>query len=305
MKLFFSPDYVAAAESFDTTRKSGWIAESLEKNPVQGVDIVAPTSLNFEEIAWVHDPKYVKAVRIGEPRDLAQSQGFNWDPGMWKAVTASNGGVVAAARAALSDGVSGSLSSGMHHAMRETGAAFCTFNGLVIAAKKALSEGAKSVLIIDLDAHCGGGTHSMIDEDDRIRQLDVGVNVLDAYWMNGGNTLDIVRDADKYLPTIAGRLANLNGPFDLCIYNSGMDPDERCAVGGFAGINASMLRQREEMVFSWAKEHGVPIAFVLAGGYAGGRLPRDELIKLHRITIETAANARAFVSAPAARQLVR
>ena len=305
MKLFFSPDYVAAAESFDTTRKSGWIAESLEKNPVQGVDIVAPTSLNFEEIAWVHDPKYVKAVRIGEPRDLAQSQGFNWDPGMWKAVTASNGGVVAAARAALSDGVSGSLSSGMHHAMRETGAAFCTFNGLVIAAKKALSEGAKSVLIIDLDAHCGGGTHSMFDEDDRIRQLDVGVNVLDAYWMNGGNTLDIVRDADKYLPTIEGRLANLNGPFDLCIYNSGMDPDERCAVGGFAGINASMLRQREEMVFSWAKEHGVPIAFVLAGGYAGGRLPRDELIKLHRITIETAANARAVVSAPAARQLVR
>jgi hypothetical protein len=53
MKLFFSPDYVAAAESFDTTRKSGWIAESLEKNPVQGVDIVAPTSLNFEEIAWL------------------------------------------------------------------------------------------------------------------------------------------------------------------------------------------------------------------------------------------------------------
>jgi acetoin utilization deacetylase AcuC-like enzyme len=289
MKLFFSPDYVAAAESFDTTRKSGWIAESLERDPVEGVDIAAPEPLTFEQLAMVHAPAYVRAVRTGKPLDLAQSQSFSWDPGMWRSVTASNGGVVAAARAAMRDRVSGSLSSGLHHAQRDQGASFCTFNGLVVAAKTVLSEGAQSVLIIDLDAHCGGGTHLMIEDDERIRQLDVGVNVLDAYWMNGGNTLDIVRDADKYLPTIEGRLAALDGSFDLCIYNAGMDPDERCAVGGFPGITASMLRRRDEMVFSWAKDHGVPIAFVLAGGYAGGALPRDELVKLHRMTIQIAA----------------
>ena len=295
MKLFFSPDYVAAAESFDTTRKSGWIAESLERDPIAGVQIVAPEPLTFEELARVHDPAYVRAVRTGKPQELAESQGFAWDPGMWRSVTASNGGVVAAARAAMSDGVAGSLSSGLHHAQRERGASFCTFNGLVAAAKSVLSEGAQSVLIIDLDAHCGGGTHLLIagDEDhqgdERIRQLDVGVNVLDAYWMNGGNTLDIVRDAAKYLPTIESRLAALKGPFDLCIYNAGMDPDERCAVGGFPGITASILRQREAMVFEWARSHSVPIAFALAGGYAGGSLPRSELVGLHRITIETGA----------------
>ena len=220
MKLFFSPDYVAAAESFDTTRKSGWIAESLERDPVKGVDIAAPEPLTFEQLAMVHAPAYVRAVRTGKPLDLAQSQSFSWDPGMWRSVTASNGGVVAAARAAMRDRVSGSLSSGLHHAQRDQGASFCTFNGLVVAAKTVLSEGAQSVLIIDLDAHCGGGTHLMIEDDERIRQLDVGVNVLDAYWMNGGNTLDIVRDADKYLPTIEGRLAALDGSFDLCIYNA-------------------------------------------------------------------------------------
>ena len=302
MKLFFSPDYVAAAESFDTTRKSGWIAESLEREPVQGVEIVAPEPLTFEQLAMVHDPAYVRAVRTGKPLDLAQSQNFSWDPGMWRAVTASNGGVVATARAAMSDRVSGSLSSGLHHARREQGASFCTFNGLVVAAKTVLSEGAESVLIIDLDAHCGGGTHLMIAGDDdhsgdeRIRQLDVGVNVLDAYWMNGNNTLDIVRESDRYLPTIESRLAALDGSFDLCIYNAGMDPDERCMVGGMPGITASILRQRDEMVFSWAKEHDVPIAFVLAGGYAGGALPRDELVKLHRMTIQIAAETRAHAT---------
>lgn len=295
MKLFYSPDYVAAAESFDTTRKAGWIAESLERSPIAGADIVAPEPLTFEQLATVHDPVYVRAVRTGKPLDLAQSQNFNWDPGMWRAVTASNGGVLAATRAAMSDGVSGSLSSGLHHAQRDRGASFCTFNGLVVAAKTVLSEGAQSVLIIDLDAHCGGGTHLLIagDDDhagdDRIRQLDVGVNVLDAYWMSGKNTLDIIRESDRYLPTIESRLAELDGSFDVCIYNAGMDPDERCAVGGKVGITASMLCRREQMVFSWARDHKVPIAFVMAGGYAGGALSRDELVKLHRMTIETAA----------------
>lgn len=294
MKVFYSPDYVAAAESFDTTRKAAWIAESLAKHPIAGVELVGPAPLTFEEIATVHDPAYVKAVRRGEPKPLAESQGFKWDPGMWKAVTASNGGAVAAACAALVDGVSGSLSSGLHHAQHATGAAYCTFNGLVIAAKKVLSEGAKAVLILDLDAHCGGGTYSLIDGDDgdpRIRQVDVSVNALDAYWANGDSRLDIIRNAEDYLPTIESRLAELEHfKPDLCMYNSGMDPDSRCEVGGHPGVDATMLEAREKIVFEWAKRRGIPIAFVLAGGYSGARLSQDELVKLHRFTLEAAVS---------------
>lgn len=294
MKIFYSPDYAAAAESFDTTRKAAWIAESLSKHPINGVELAVPASLTFEDIATAHDPAYVKAIRRGEPKAQAESQGFKWDPGMWTAVTSSNGGAVAAACAALVDGVAGSLSSGLHHAQRDTGAAYCTFNGLVLAAKRVLSDGAKSVLILDLDAHCGGGTYSMIDGDDgdpRIRHVDISVNALDAYWANGDNRLDIIRHAENYLPTIEERLAELESYTpDLCLYNAGMDPDERCAVGGFTGITAATLRKREEMVFSWSKRRGIPIAFVLAGGYSGGSLSQDELVSLHRLTIEAAVN---------------
>ncbi|HZI99544.1 MAG TPA: hypothetical protein VFD22_02695 [Gemmatimonadaceae bacterium] len=287
MRLFYSSDYTAAGVSFDTTRKSGWIAESLASNPIPGVEIVAPAPLTFQEIAEVHEPLYVKSIRRGEPKHLAESQGFTWDAGMWKAVTASNGGVVAAAAAAMTDGVSGSLSSGLHHAQHARGAGFCTFNGLVIAARKVLAQGARTVLILDLDSHCGGGTHSIIENDNRIRQVDVSLNSVDAYWANGSNTLDIIRDADKYLPTIGERLGEL-GHFDLCLYNSGMDPDERCEVGGFPGITAEVLRQREQLVFSWAKQKGIPIAFVLAGGYCGQALTQASLADLHRLTIASA-----------------
>lgn len=288
MKLFYSADYVAASDAFDTTRKSGWIVKSLRSKPIGGVEIVAPVPLTVDEICTVHDRQYVEAVRTGEPKNLAESQNFTWDPGLWTSVIASNGGVLSAARVALKERASGSLSSGLHHAQHGSGAAFCTFNGLAIAAKMILAEGARSVLILDLDAHCGGGTHWLIDGDDRIRQIDVSVNGVDGYAPSGANTLNIVRVAGDYLEVIESRLNELDIKPDLCIYNAGMDADERCEVGGLPGIDAAILKKREAIVFDWAKSRGVSIAFVLAGGYSGTTLSQDELVALHRLTIESA-----------------
>ena len=263
-------------------------------DPIDGVEVVAPRSLEFEEIAAVHDSSYVEAVRSGEPRDLAVTQGFTWDPWMWRAVAASNGGVVEAVEAALTDGVAGTLSSGLHHARRERGSAYCTFNGIVIAARVALVAGVKSVLILDVDAHCGGGTHSLIVEEPRMRQIDVSVSSIDYYQVLAPNTRDIVSDAALYLDTIerglsdVGRSGEMPG---LLIHNAGMDPEERCSIGGLRGIDAAMLQAREEMVFDWCGRNGVPVAFTLAGGYASGPLTEDELVKLHRMTIVEAARA--------------
>lgn len=241
----------------------------------------------------MHDVEYVNAVKSGKPRELAESQGFTWDPGFWPMVTASNGGVVAAARSAMADGVSGSLSSGLHHARAERGSGFCTFNGLVLAAKALLNNQAKSVLILDLDAHCGGGTHSSIEDDDRIRQIDVSVSPVDHYKPSGRNTLNMVRSAGAYLTTIRSRLSELEqsgSKPDLCLYNAGMDPEERCSIGGLAGITADILGEREAIVFEWAARREIPIAFVLAGGYEGGALKREDLVRLHRMTIQSASD---------------
>lgn len=240
----------------------------------------------------MHERTYVNAVLTGEPRRLAQSQGFEWDPGMWRSVTASNGGVVAAARAAIADGVAGSLSSGLHHARFKTGRSFCTFNGLVIAARAMLEESVKSVLVLDLDAHCGGGTHSLISDDSRIRQLDVSVCPVDTHRPVGENVCEMVNDAARYLGAIERQLE----VFDrsgwvpgLCLYNAGMDPVETCSIGGLPGITPAMLREREAMVFEWLAQRGIPVAFVLAGGYSMGPLTREGLVALHRHTIQEAA----------------
>src|SRR5687768_16014561 len=186
------------------------IANSLVADPISGVELVEPQPLTFDQLLHVHEAAYVRAVMTGDPRSLAESQGFSWDPGLWAMVLASNGGAVDAALDAIRSGVAGSLSSGLHHARRDRGAGFCTFNGLAIAAHAALAAGAGSVLVLDLDAHCGGGTASLIAGEPRIRQLDVATNRFDAYDTTPQSTLRVVADPQDYLPTIKGELALLS-----------------------------------------------------------------------------------------------
>jgi acetoin utilization deacetylase AcuC-like enzyme len=295
MKVFYSDQFVSAGYAFDTTRKANWIADSIADSPITGLELAKPPPLHPDLVLKSHDLEYVRAVETGAPRHLAESQGFLWDAGLWPAVLASNGGAVAAALHALEHGVAGSLSSGLHHARRERGAGYCTFNGLILAAREALSAGARSILILDLDAHCGGGSASMIADDEGIWQVDVAVNRFDSYERCGHAGLALVGDAADYLPTIARCLeaiARGERQFDLCLYNAGMDPYEGCAIGGLCGITRDALAKRERMVFEWCRTHDLPIAFVLAGGYVGSRLSKAELVDLHRLTLSSAVRVR-------------
>jgi acetoin utilization deacetylase AcuC-like enzyme len=203
-------------------------------------------------------------------------------------VLASNGGAVAAGLTALKQGVAGSLSSGLHHARAGSGAGFCTFNGLVIAAREALSAGARSVLILDLDAHCGGGTALLIEDEPSIFQVDVSVSSFDSYAPSDRVWLDIVQEGKDYLPTVERMLKELDRRslhFDLCLYNAGMDPFENCPTGGKGGITQEVLANRERMVFGWCRDRNLPVAFVLAGGYVGTGLDENGLVELHRLTL--------------------
>ncbi len=290
MKIYYCPEYVASEHDFDTTRKPGWVAASLAASPIAGVEVVRPEALTSAQIELAHDRAYVDAVRTGEPHGLARSSGLGWCEQAWTMVGHSNGGVVAAVREAWRNRVnSGSLSCGLHHARRESGSGFCTFNGLAIAALVALAEGARAVLIVDVDAHCGGGTHAILRDEARVALVDVSVSMADSYEPGPTASLRVVRDARRYLGAIREGMAALRGrKFDVCIYNSGMDPHEDCALGGLDGVTAAMLAEREALVFGWCHEQGIPMAFTLAGGYTGARLAQEELVGLHRLTIRAA-----------------
>ena len=292
VSVFFSEDYVAAAYDFPTTRKSGAIAESVVTHPIAGVALVAPEPAARADLERVHEPAYIDAILTGEPRTLAASAGLSWDPGFVTALLASTGGCIAAADAAWSSGIAGSLSSGLHHAAPDRGQGFCSLNGLALAALTFLDLGARSVQIVDLDAHCGGGTQDILGSNPLVTQVDVSTNSYDGRRPIDGWTSDLVDDAGEYLPTIIGRLDAIDpDSVGAVLYNAGMDPHEDCATGGLRGITDAVLAERDRIVFDWAATHGLPIAFVLAGGYTGSRLTDEHLTALHRLTIDAAAHA--------------
>jgi acetoin utilization deacetylase AcuC-like enzyme len=269
------------------------------------VALTAPAMLSQAQLEGVHDPVYVIAVKTGQPRRLAESSGIRWDPNVWRAVRSSNGGAVAAALEALRTRRNvGSLSSGLHHASRNRGMGFCTFNGLALAVKavfdvhpaaqeRKVQEPSRRVLIIDLDAHGGGGTYSIVRQWLGVVHLDLAVSPYETYRPQGQSTLDYIRDSADYLPTLKARLAALDdGPrFDLAIYNAGVDPFEGCDIGGLPGMTAAALAKRDRIVFEWAARHAYPVAFVVAGGYIGDQLSQATLVDLHRQTITAAVSA--------------
>jgi acetoin utilization deacetylase AcuC-like enzyme len=285
--VFHSSAYNDTGVAFDTTRKADAIALSLMMGPIQGIRLLEPAPVSIELLTRVHDAAYVDAVRTGDPYDLAASAGLGWDDRFFGAVCASTGGVCAAVEAALVSGRSGSLSSGLHHAKRGRGSGYCTFNGLVVGAVHAQDLGAQRVLIIDFDAHCGGGTGTMIEGMSGIEQIDVSVNLFDLYSEDRNSKLWIA-DGSDYMSKIRMALDAVENPetVDLVLYNAGMDPHE--LAGGVAGIDTETLRQREQAVYDWASALNVPTAFVLAGGYTGS-IDMNELVDLHRLTLTAAA----------------
>lgn len=290
MKLFYSPEYLLPGSAVETVEKAGWIAASLIAAPIADIALLTPAPLEPALLHRAHGEVYVEAVRTGVPRALATSSMLPWSERLYTAVMASTAGVVAAMRAARDEGTAGSLSSGLHHARRTSGAGLCTFNGLALAALLALDEGARSVLILDLDAHCGGGTWSIIAHEPRVFHADVSVNDYDRYAPDDHGVLTLVADDSRYLDHVRDTLRALDAmAFDLCLYNAGVDV---CTGHPHDLITADVVAARERMVFDWCRARGLPVAFVLAGGYVGASIDREALVALHRATIEAATTTR-------------
>ena len=290
--LYYSDRFVLSKDNFDTTRKAAWIAESLAKEPVPGVRLCPPTSASLNDARRVHSENYLQALRTGQPGATASSSKITWDSGVLP-MALSAWANVGGGKAARRDGVAGCLASGFHHAKRDQGDGFCTLNGLAITAH-ALAEGNRDhILVVDLDAHCGGGTHSLIQNHPRLWQVDVSVMPYDDYPPGERCLKETVDDARQYMKIVWRCLqqAEAGWPlFSLRLYNSGMDIHQDCKIGGLAGMDEFIITLREEMVFQWCGERGIPIAYAMAGGYPGGKMSSDRLVNVHRLTLSCAGN---------------
>ncbi|MCX6551303.1 MAG: hypothetical protein NTY02_09930 [Acidobacteria bacterium] len=245
-----------------------------------------------EDAAWadmaaVHDPAYVDAVRTGQPRRLAESQGFRWSPAFAAAAARIWSAHAWACRLARTEGTVVHPVSGAHHARRNSGSGYCTFNFLAGAARQAADENRGPVAVIDLDAHPGDGTYALLKDDPRVALFDIAGSA----WGCTGDGVRIVYHEVANAAEYRAALATLPRFLDrvrpvLVQYQAGMDPFEDDRVGGIDGVTRTFLAWRDRFVLRELAARGIPTVVNLAGGYI-----RDVTPRLHVQTIRIAARA--------------
>ena len=297
LTAFYHPGYAAPlGEHIMPMQKFALVADAVREMP--DVKLVAPAPINERDLRRVHTAEYIAAIRSGEPRALAESQKFPWSPQLFPSVCLTSGGCLAAARQALREGASAALVSGFHHAGADHGEGFCTFNGLVVTADALLAAGeAQRIAILDMDLHYGNGTAQLAasrphifavsiygnDYRDNVPYRDVimhhhedGENHFSHALPAGCDRATMLQILDDALPSIAAWKP------DVLLYQAGADPYFEDPFSPLA-LDAGDLRARDFRVFTFARHHGIPIAWVLAGGYT-----RDitKIVRIHAGTFD-------------------
>jgi acetoin utilization deacetylase AcuC-like enzyme len=283
LTVFYSPAYVVEGR-METVTKAKLVAELIASGQAGDVRLQAPKLATRKELALIHDAEYVRSTFEDTGAFLEVGP---WSKPLLNSILASTGGMRDAVKEALRSGRSGSLSSGLHHARRRAGNGFCQFNGLALAALEALKQ-VKTVGILDLDAHAGGGTFDILGDDPRVFLADITVNSFDS-WEPTDSARHFyyeVTDPRGYLGHVEDALHFLE-PVDCLIYNAGMDTYEK--AGGLKGITKEIIRQRERLVVAWARRRKIPHVFALAGGYKWGGLSLAQVADLHLETVQAFA----------------
>ena len=284
LRLYHDPGFAAPiGDHVMPMRKFDLVAGALSKKA--GVELRAPQPVSESDLLRVHTPGYVRAVRTGLPRELAESQKFPWSPALYPSVLLTNGGVLAAAGTALEQGVSGALASGFHHAFADHGEGFCTFNGLIVALEALRAKGLiLSGAILDLDLHYGNGTAALAASRPWIKALSIYGNdyannvphrdVSVRRHTDGANHLSIAlspsgNDGEQLRSLLDEHLAWLiegDRP-EILLFQAGADPLRDDPYSPL-NLDHQDLLKRDRKVFAFARTHGLPVAWVLAGGYA-------------------------------------
>lgn len=255
------------------------------------IDLVEAPSATDTELLLAHDPVYVQQVITGTLPPQAQREiGFPWTPQMVERSRRSVGATIAAARQALSDGISVNLAGGTHHAYRDKGSGFCVFNDAAIAARVMQRQTPiKKIAIIDLDVHQGNGTASILHHDPSIFTLSLH-GEKNFPFRKEPSDLDIGLPDDcgddQYLEALDHGLAQLDARFepDLLIYLAGADPHEADRLGRLK-LTFDGLKARDRRVFEYARHHNLGIAITMAGGYG------TDINNTVRVHVQTIAQA--------------
>ncbi|WP_135227792.1 histone deacetylase [Deinococcus fonticola] len=251
--------------------------------------ILDTPQLTWADATLAHDPLWLRRWRRGEVDAREQREfGLPWSPEVVTRALRAAGGSLAALHDALAVGWGANLAGGTHHAFLDRAAGFCLVNDAAILTRVALRDGlAQRVAVIDLDVHQGDGTASLLTPEMASgRAFTLSIHGARNYpFRKETSSLDIglgdgVGNAE-YLRTLRAEALPALDAFrpDLLLYLAGADVLAGDRFGRFA-LTLDGVHERNRAVLAWARDAGVPVVTMMAGGYN-----RD-----HALTVEAHAS---------------
>jgi acetoin utilization deacetylase AcuC-like enzyme len=294
------PDYVAQPRSSGPYQpsKNAWIRDLLKESG-RPVEWVEPEPMPLRWIEAVHDPAYVaEVVEARVPALKERRIGFGITEPVARRAERVPGGTFLAGLIAMERGFAANSAGGSHHALADTGAGYCVFNDLAIAAVRLVEEGhARRVIVVDCDVHQGDGTAALT-----AGRADIATYSIHAEKnfpaRKARSTVDVgLPDGtgdEEYLAALERSLAPLLDQFrpDLILYQAGVDPFAGDRLGRLA-LTQEGLDARDRLVASLATKGGMGVASTPGGGY--GPEPR-EIAARHVRSILTLADSLAGFS---------
>ena len=276
MRLVYSDRYFAdlGQHVFPTVKyrllKEKLIAEGI----VSTSDLLVPQMASDEDILLVHEPEYLDKLKHGtlSPMETYVME-LPFTQAIYESFALAAGGTVLAARVALEEGMCFNLAGGFHHAFPDHGEGFCILNDVAIAVARLVADAEVSrVLIVDCDLHQGNGTAAVFSG--RRDVFTFSIHQENNYpFVKPPSDLDIGlmdgtegAEYNDYLVRSLPRIFDGFSP-QFVMYLAGADPYEGDQLG-MLRLSKDDLRERDRIVMSMARDRGVPLCGVLAGGYA-------------------------------------
>lgn len=274
MKFVYSPLYFAdLGPHVFPIEKYRLVYECLRReHGVPESEFVRPEPATREQLLRVHTADYLADLHHlrATPRTIYSELPLTREIVELSILAA--GGTIRAAELALAHGAAAHLGGGFHHAFAERAEGFCYINDLAVAVREMQAAGKiRRALVLDCDLHQGNGTAKIFEEDGEV--FTFSMHQFDLYPVKEKSDFDIhlpngVRDGE-YLDLLQRHVPGILEKFrpDLILYQAGADPYEHDQLGDLK-LSLAGLRQRDRLIYSWAKEKNIPIAVTLGGGYA-------------------------------------
>jgi acetoin utilization deacetylase AcuC-like enzyme len=292
-RLVYHPGYdLNLGEHVFPAQKYHWLHDRLLRTGFAcEEDFVAPQPATDQDVLLVHDPAWVAKLRNGTLtyQDILRLE-IPYSRQTVDAFWLAAGGTILAARLALEMGFAFHVGGGFHHAFAAHGEGFCAINDVAIAVRRLQKDGLiRRAMTIDCDVHHGNGTAALFAGDASVFTLSIHqfnnypsekpLSSIDIHLAD--NTGD-----EEYLMRLENgvKAALLMFHPDMIVYLAGADPYREDQLGGLS-LTFQGLMDRDRFIIGTAVDERIPVATVLAGGYA---LDVEDTLKIHANTAAVA-----------------